>query len=204
MITNGLKKYGTWTAIILSAVFFALIHQNLQQLIYQLFLGGVMAYIVIKTGNIVYTMILHFFNNFVILLSAYLTGSTTNNIDYSNAWNVIYPILLVIAAVGAIIGLLILVNYILKRSKQPKVEAVQSEQPKTENLQAEIVAEENIKISDAQKEANAGQSEEVKSEVNSAQSDIFADDKFYKNIYMLFAVVGGIVFWIFAVISSFQ
>ena len=176
IITNGFKKYGTVIAVVLSAVLFALVHQNLQQLLYQLFLGGVMAYIAIKTGSIVYTMILHFFNNFVILFVAFLTGDNQTVPEYNNAWSVIYPILLAILAIACVIGLLVLVNLILKRKKS-----------------VEIVAETE---------------EESKEQVTKNKFDEFtvradAQSKFYKNGFVVCALVMGVVFWIFSVVLSF-
>ena len=123
IITNGLKKYGMVAAVALSAVLFALMHQNLQQLIYQLFLGAVMAYIVLKTGSIIYTMALHFFNNFLIILLAFLSGES-GSVDYSDpkyaeyygsAWNVIWPILLAIATILVIVGILFLMTYLVNK-----------------------------------------------------------------------------------------
>lgn len=179
IITNGLKKYGTTIAVVVSAIFFALMHQNLQQLIYQLFLGGVMAYIVIKTGSILYTMLLHFFNNFVILLNGYLSyGKTQTEIDYSNAWNNIYPFLIMIASVAIIIGLLYLINYVIKnKNKKLNTEkAVAKEQELEQN-----VTEQNI------------------SQANAQQKFIYI----FKDKYMIIALVTGVLFWIFAVISQF-
>lgn len=60
-------KYGARVSIILSAVLFALFHGNLNQFFYALFMGGFFAYIYIKTGKIIYTIILHLIIN--------LTGS---------------------------------------------------------------------------------------------------------------------------------
>ena len=196
VITNGLKKYGTWATIIISAVFFALMHQNLQQLIYQLFLGGVMAYIVIKTGSIIYTMILHFFNNFVILLSSYLSGDVENTTDYSKAWNVIYPILLVIVAVSAIVGLLFLIKYLAERKNKIKSCEAKTEQTQTDG--ADNLKTEKVEIQIIKPEDNG--TTEVKEETlqNNQPSE-----KFYKNIYMIIAFVGGLLFWLFAIISSF-
>lgn len=197
VITNGLKVYGKKTAIILSAVFFALIHQNLQQLIYQLFLGLVMAYIVIKTGSIIYTIILHFFNNFVVLLSTYLSSGVENNIDYSKLWNNIYPTLLMILAVVAVIGLLFLLDYVQKRQTKKVAEktAVKNEIA-TENLQVVEPKIEKQKIETQNNEAI-----KIKGDNNSdMQTEM---DKFYKNPVIITAFVTGILFWIFAIYSSF-
>lgn len=67
VIYNGLKQYGKVTAIVLSSILFALIHGNIDQTVYPILFGLVLAYIVYKTDNIVYSMIAHFVNNAVVL-----------------------------------------------------------------------------------------------------------------------------------------
>ena len=173
IVTNGLKKYKIAVVVGLSAVLFALLHQNLQQLLYQLFLGGVMTYIVIKTGSIIYTMLLHFFNNFLILLMAYLSSDTAEVVDYSNAWNIIYPILLVIVAVVSIIGILWIINILLKRKK------VSVEQKTQDILQSN---------SD-----NTAKDVEVK----------YGIKHIFESPMLIASVVAGVVFWIYAVVSQF-
>lgn len=56
-------KYGAKVSIILSAVIFALFHGNLNQFFYALLMGGFLAYVYIKTGKIIYTIILHLIVN---------------------------------------------------------------------------------------------------------------------------------------------
>lgn len=56
-------KYGARVSIILSAVIFGFFHGNINQLFYAFLLGGFFAYIYIKTGKIIYTMILHIIVN---------------------------------------------------------------------------------------------------------------------------------------------
>lgn len=68
IIYNGLKQYGKKTAIIVSAVLFALIHGNVDQTVYPILFGIILAYIVYKTDNIVYAMIAHFVNNAIVLV----------------------------------------------------------------------------------------------------------------------------------------
>lgn len=193
VVTNGLKKYGMVTAIILSAVFFALIHQNLQQLIYQLFLGGVLAFIMLKTGSIIYTMCLHFFNNATILIMSHLSNDGAVDFSdpkfaayYSNAWNIIWPILVAIATVGAVVGLLFLINYLQNKKQNSQIS-------KTENQ--ELVETEN----DAKKN-----SEEIENAQELEQKQLFADKKFYQNPVIISALVVAVAFWIYAVISSFK
>ena len=199
VVTNGLKKYGMVAAVILSGVFFALIHQNLQQLIYQLFLGGVMAFIMLKTGSILYTMCLHFFNNAIILTMAHLSGDN-GAVDYSdpkiaeyysNAWNIIWPILVAIAAVGAVIGLLFLVNYLQNRKNKKVAVKSNTEQVVTE----ETNAQQNSKTQ-GKKESEDLENEKPK--------PFFKDDKYYQNPVIISAYVIGLIFWLYAVITSFK
>ena len=187
--TNGLKKYGMVTAVIVSAVFFALIHQNLQQLIYQLFLGGVMAFIMLKTGSIVYTMSLHFFNNATILVMSHISKEGAVDYSdpkyaeyYSNAWNVIWPILVAIVAIGAVIGLLFLINYL---------------QNKKQKLQTAKVEIDEATLAEQKKDEGI-------TGVELEQKQLFPDKKFYQNPVIISALVVSLAFWIYAIISSFK
>ena len=56
-------KYGAKVSIILSAVLFALFHGNLNQFFYALLMGGFFAYVYIKTGKIIYSILLHLIIN---------------------------------------------------------------------------------------------------------------------------------------------
>jgi membrane protease YdiL (CAAX protease family) len=190
VITNGLKSYGTKTAVILSAVMFAIMHQNLQQLIYQMFLGAVMAYIILKTGSIIYTMLLHFFNNFVIIFNSYLSGGKETVVDYSNAWNCIWPVLLVIAAVAVIAGLLWLLDFVLK--KQNKLCAKSEENSNQDVEDANDLApkiEKDIQLQSQSEQEGKNESK--------------PDTPVLQNPYIITALVAGVVFWIFSVLNSF-
>ena len=235
IITNGVKKYGIVVAVVVSSVLFALMHQNLQQLIYQLFLGAVMAYIALKTGSIIYTMVLHFLNNFIILLAAHLNwGKEPPKIDYTNAWNVIYPILMVIASVAIIVGLLALMNFIIKKFEARKLKKQQLKQinVEAEELQQDTQAgdikqeslgtkqkalgikqdkvelkQENIDIS----KENIVEELDIKrnAESKTIASDVQNSNKkesvknLFKNAIFVTAIVTGVVYWIFSVVSGF-
>ena len=185
VITNGLKQNGTKVAVILSAVLFALMHQNLQQFVYQLFLGGVMAYIVLKTGNILYTMIWHFINNFVILLDNHINGISTAQIDFSNAWNNIYPFILVILAVCAVIGILVLLNFVLKKQKNKNVNLTNEQISISKNV--DNIDDLSKKID---KKSNSNDIE---------QSNV----SWFKNPFLLISLIAGILLWVFGVASGF-
>jgi membrane protease YdiL (CAAX protease family) len=73
MIFSGLRKsFSLPVAIVLSALLFALMHFSLQQFLYPFLLGMIMAWIVARTGSLVCSMIVHFANNFLVILMSYL------------------------------------------------------------------------------------------------------------------------------------
>ncbi len=64
VIFQGLKeKFSPVWGVLISAVLFALMHQNVEQLFYPLILGAVLATVFEKTGNLLYPMLIHFANN---------------------------------------------------------------------------------------------------------------------------------------------
>lgn len=176
VVANGFKKYGILTASFLTAFFFAIMHQNLQQLIYQFVIGFVFAYFALKGESIIYSFILHFVNNFVILLSTYISqqsGAEQVAMDYSVAWNVIWPILLAIVATGALVGILFLTNYIVKKTKQ--------KQRANANQLAKQTEKEPQKFAESQD-----------------------DDKFFKRPLVLTAMISGIIIWALAILQNFE
>lgn len=69
VILSGLKKFGDKFAILVSSVFFMLIHQNPEQTLYPLLCGLVLGIVYVKTGNLLFTMLIHFLNNTMAILS---------------------------------------------------------------------------------------------------------------------------------------
>ena len=69
-------KYGAKISIILSATLFGLMHGNLNQFFYAFLLGGFFSYIYIKTGKIIYPILLHICLNLMgSVLSLFVLGS---------------------------------------------------------------------------------------------------------------------------------
>lgn len=69
MLGNGVKP---WIAIILSALFFAIIHLNPWQAIPAFMIGCLFGYVYYKTGSLRLTMLMHFTNNsFALLLGRF-------------------------------------------------------------------------------------------------------------------------------------
>ena len=73
-------KYGAKVSIILSAVIFALFHGNLNQFFYALLMGGFFAYVYIKTGKIIYTIILHGIINLMGSVVSLFVANSLNNL----------------------------------------------------------------------------------------------------------------------------
>ena len=123
VVFNGLKKsLGSLPAIFLSALTFALVHQNIQQFIYPFIMGIVFAVIADKTGNIFYTMIMHLFNNITTITIQYMLNTGALNLDMPiNAVYIIVSILLAL-----VIGSLFFLFYwfYLKKHKAEEEEEV--------------------------------------------------------------------------------
>lgn len=62
-LCRTLRPYGERSAILISAALFALMHTNPEQLLYTFVAGLVLAWIYIRTDNVIFPMLLHFVNN---------------------------------------------------------------------------------------------------------------------------------------------
>ena len=95
-ILNLSKKYGKLFAVIFSAALFGVYHMNISQGIFAFFIGVLFGVIAIKAGNIKYTCLLHFLNNFYACLGIILGME-------SILFKFISNIIIAIAIVGFII-----------------------------------------------------------------------------------------------------
>ena len=71
VILNGLKRLGKWTAILISAAAFSLMHGNLYQLPYTFGLGVLLGYIAFETGSLLPTILIHFLSNAQVLIFSF-------------------------------------------------------------------------------------------------------------------------------------
>lgn len=102
---------GNNISIITSATLFALAHGSFGMFVHQFLMGAIYAFIVLKTGNILYSVLAHFINNFLIITYTFVMH--TDQIDYS--WNfktVIIGIML------AIMGTIVIMQYIKNLKKE--------------------------------------------------------------------------------------
>lgn len=116
IIFNGLRKFGNVKAIILSALFFALAHGSAVQLFYQLILGVVLALVVIRTGSIVASIVIHFLNNAMVIIYSYVVSPGLDSQTFS-ANGIVFAFVMAIASTG----LLILLIFGLKEKKDSQI-----------------------------------------------------------------------------------
>ncbi|MBQ8793070.1 MAG: CPBP family intramembrane metalloprotease [Clostridia bacterium] len=87
VIFNGLReRFSSLTAVLISAGLFALAHQNLQQVIYPLIFGSILAIIVLRTGSLMASMVVHFVNNFIVVTMRFVTNMTGFSFSLPNTW----------------------------------------------------------------------------------------------------------------------
>ncbi len=80
MLRNGVAP---WTAMIVSALLFGLIHMNPAQVPFAAIMGLLLAIIYYKTGNIIITSLIHIFNNSLALLEMRLLGENVYDFSYT-------------------------------------------------------------------------------------------------------------------------
>jgi len=88
-------KLTGFATILMTTLLFVLIHGSLQQTVYQLLVGIMLSYLSYVGGSVIYAIILHFLNNFLVLLFScfdivgYLSSNST---IYYNIFSMIFPI----------------------------------------------------------------------------------------------------------------
>lgn len=84
-ICTRLMPYGNTTAILVSAAIFGFVHGNFFQFFYAFFLGVIFAYVFIKTGKIIYTIMFHaFINCLSVIASAILSNIDLNSMSFAD------------------------------------------------------------------------------------------------------------------------
>ncbi|MCD8323465.1 MAG: CPBP family intramembrane metalloprotease [Clostridiales bacterium] len=105
LLIDRVIVFGDRTAILLSGLFFGMIHGNFYQFFYAFGLGCLFAYVYIRTGKIGYSISFHMAINF---LNGFLTSALLDRLDYEQ-WisgsSTEYMIAAVFSHLGALIGL---------------------------------------------------------------------------------------------------
>ncbi len=190
VILQGLRKYGNCFAIIASALLFMLIHGNIQQTIYQFAFGVLAGYLVIKTGSLWVSIIIHAINNtFVITLSSIQTCMGIEAVATKiTAFYVIQAVLyLVLLALVIYFGIKLLnkvknklENQALAASSAQTAQSAQNMQDSAENValsqentnvQKDVVAQENATIKEKSNIQENGVSAQVAEKDKSATQE---------------------------------
>ena len=120
-LLNGAKtKKARILCVVLSALMFAFIHQSALQFIYPFIMGCVFGLVYMYTGNLLYSIILHFVSNGVVVVANYINsinGVTSTAINF-NASFVLGAIALLILALVLSIGGILLIKFICKNKSQ--------------------------------------------------------------------------------------
>lgn len=113
MLIDRSIKYGARISIILSALLFGLFHGNLNQFFYAFLMGGFFSYVYIKTGKVIYTIVLHAIVNLMgSVVSIMVVSSLTNLQTYFNPLDAFVLILyIIILFVFLLIGIYGLFQY---------------------------------------------------------------------------------------------
>lgn len=110
IILNGLRSKGTHFAVLISALIFAVAHGSAMQFFYQFILGAVLGYVVVRTGSLIASMVVHFLNNATVIVVNYISTVKDLHLDeVSTSWSafdIVFAICMAIAAAGATILLL--------------------------------------------------------------------------------------------------
>lgn len=114
VVMNTLRKYGDIFALIVSSVFFGLMHGNVMQAPFATILGVAIGWLVIKTGSLWTGIAIHFMNNFY-ATSLSALGEITGTAGY-------VAIVALINVVGALLGVFSIVWLIDKRKDVLKLE----------------------------------------------------------------------------------
>lgn len=106
-VCKGLQwaKLKSWLIVGISAVIFMLYHWSWSQVAYQLLMGIFLAWIFLKTNNLLWTILIHFINNAFVVTYTYFAGSG-DAVFALTAGNIALAIGSAVVATGAVILLI--------------------------------------------------------------------------------------------------
>lgn len=107
-IMSALKPYGKAPAIFISAILFAFMHQNIEQILYTFAAGLVLAWVVYETGSIWSGVLIHFFNNLLSVISTPIS----DRLPETTAGMILFSIELCIFTFGVISAISLLIKKI--------------------------------------------------------------------------------------------
>lgn len=150
-LLNGYKKLGNKSAIIFSALFFGLLHLNIEQFFYATIIGLILAFITVMSDSIYPAMIVHFINNFI---NVYLEFARINKLPFGNASEVLsnffsegsalLNVLFIILTLALVIYLMVyLITYLFSETKVKSLNSI-TKSMALKQLKAEFMKDFNI------------------------------------------------------------
>ena len=121
IILNGLRtRFNDLASIFISATLFALMHQNLQQLVYPFLLGSIMAWAVLRSGSLISSVIIHFTNNFLVVLLTFIQNMTGWSVELPKEWW--FYLIAIVLLLLTILSVFLLDKYYFKHSSKYNIE----------------------------------------------------------------------------------
>lgn len=103
ILLDPLRPFGDTVAILYSGIAFGLMHRNIQQILYAAALGLILGYIMVRTNNIFYCMLLHFLMNASSAVILPFVDKMMGSIQVLIAVGLYAGLLIVISIVGLIL-----------------------------------------------------------------------------------------------------
>lgn len=221
LLLSGYKKLGVVKAIIISSLFFGLMHMNIEQFFYASIVGALLGFMTVSTGSILPAMIVHFMNNSI---STYISFASYNDLwlgDFYKNLGLIFQngfllamfvtLIIITLAIISLIGL----NYLLfKETKLKRVRnlterlakrelrnslmnGIEESSPNRNNDDNEVKVEKNIEIT-AQRHVISLSipSDEFNFPVKQIEKPSFSESVFfYANIFLGVIVTIATFIW---------
>ncbi len=108
VLMQSLRRHGDMVALVVSSIVFSLFHGNFMQIPNTFILGMIMGFFALRTDSLITSMLMHFFNNFLVSVFDMFVLSGADEIQYA---------LGTLALLGfyVIIGALALVYFLVKQ-----------------------------------------------------------------------------------------
>lgn len=199
VVLNGFSKKGKNFAILVSALIFMIMHLSLEQSIYQFILGIVLASIVYYSGNILYSIILHFTNNALVLILNYASPHSITPTTFFTFGDFFLPIFTAFISGVVIFFLVKLFKWRCEKTgcknlcdKHKELET-QNSLSNENNTQANLISENNTVSNETQ-----NNSKDIARDLPKPKFDYF-DEK----TLLIFSLSIGIFTWVITIISKF-
>ena len=121
IILNGLRtRFNDIASIFISAILFVLMHQNLQQLIYPFLLDSIMAWAVVRSGSLISSVIIHFTNNFLVVLLTFIQNMTGWSVALPREWW--FYLIAIVLLLLTMLSIFLLDRYYFKHKSKDNIE----------------------------------------------------------------------------------